>query len=361
MDPLVERAVQHGGVLSGMQILLVEDNEINQQVACEILQSWGASVDLAANGQLALDLMLTKEPAYYAVVLMDLEMPVMNGHEATLRLRADSRFRDLPIIAMTAHAARLERERANAEDGGYIIKPFEPDELLAMLRPYLRQSLPPPLSPDKPERSFAEAQYFEALSALPEVDGAVLLRRFNGRVPSLARSMSRFVDEGRGFVSKLSLALGQGIWRRRGVRRIPSKAWPAFAMTQLQRAAIELEQAIKSGMVEPVRELAALEMCCLSRCSTSFPPCAWRRERRWAASRFRPAHPLRCWPNCGAISAKEMARQRCCGIAIGLHWPAYIPRCSWHVLSGQLANGTLKRRLSLWLKRRKPRMHHDSG
>lgn len=76
--------------------------------------------------------MLTKEPAYYAVVLMDLEMPVMNGHEATLRLRADSRFRDLPIIAMTAHAARLERERANAEGmSGYIIKPFEPDELLA--------------------------------------------------------------------------------------------------------------------------------------------------------------------------------------------------------------------------------------
>ena len=262
VEPLAERAVQHGGVLSGMQILLVEDNEINQQVACEILQSWGASVDLAANGQLALDLMLTKEPAYYAVVLMDLEMPVMNGHEATLRLRADSRFRDLPIIAMTAHAARLERERANAEGmSGYIIKPFEPDELLAMLRPYLRQSLPPPLSPDKPEKSFAEAQYFEALSALPEVDGAVLLRRFNGRVPSLARSMSRFVDEGRGFVSKLSLALGQGDLEtaRRQAHTFKGLAG-TFAMTQLQRAAIELEQAIKSGMVEPVKELAALEM-----------------------------------------------------------------------------------------------------
>ena len=258
---LAERAVQHGGVLSGMQILLVEDNEINQQVACEILQSWGASVDLAANGQLALDLMLTKEPAYYAAVLMDLEMPVMNGHEATLRLRADSRFRDLPIIAMTAHAASLERERANAEGmSAYVIKPFEPDDLLAILLPYLRQSLPP-LSPGKPERSFAEARYFEALSALPEVDGAVVLRRFNGRIPSLARSIHRFVDEGRGFVSKLRLAIGQGDLEtaRRQVHTFKGLAG-TFAMTQLQCAAIELEQAIKSGIVEPVKELAALEM-----------------------------------------------------------------------------------------------------
>ena len=257
-----EPAVHHAGLLGGMQILLVEDNEINQQVACEILQGWGASVDLAANGQVALDLLLTKDPGCYAVVLMDLEMPIMNGHEATLRLRADSRFKDLPIIAMTAHVAGPELNKAMEEGmSGHIVKPFEPDELVARLRPYLRQILPPPLPRETPEISFAETQYFESLSALAEVDGSLLLRRFNGRIPSLARSIGRFVEESRGFVSKLRLALGQGDQEtaRRQVHTFKGLAG-TFAMTSLQRAASDLEAAIRSGVAEPNRELAAIEI-----------------------------------------------------------------------------------------------------
>ncbi len=261
VSQLPEPAVHHAGLLSGMQILLVEDNEINQQVACEMLQGWGASVDLAANGQVALDLLLARDPGCYAVVLMDLEMPIMNGHEATRRLRADSRFKDLPIIAMTAHAAGPELNKAMEEGmNGHIVKPFEPDELVARLRPYLRQILPPPLPRDVPERSFAETQYFESLSALAEVDGSLLLRRFNGRIPSLARSIGRFVEESRGFVSKLRMALGQGDLEtaRRQVHTFKGLAG-TFAMTSLQRAASDLEAAIRSGLVEPNRELAAIE------------------------------------------------------------------------------------------------------
>jgi len=144
---------------------------------------------------------------------------------------------------------------------GHIAKPFEPDELLAKLRPYLRQTLPPPLPREAPERSFAETQYFESLSALAEVDGSLLLRRFNGRIPSLARSMGRFVEESRGFVSKLKLALGQGDLEtaRRQVHTFKGLAG-TFAMTSLQRAASDLEAAIRSGLVEPNRELAAVEM-----------------------------------------------------------------------------------------------------
>ncbi|HSG22916.1 MAG TPA: Hpt domain-containing protein, partial [Azonexus sp.] len=124
-----------------------------------------------------------------------------------------------------------------------------------------RQTLPPPLPTEKPERSFAEAQFFDALSALPEVDGPVLLRRFNGRVPSLARSLSRFVEESRGFVSKLSLAFGQGdLDTARRLAHTFKGLAGTFAMTQLQIAASELEVAIKSGVVEPSRELATIEM-----------------------------------------------------------------------------------------------------
>jgi two-component system sensor histidine kinase/response regulator len=95
-----EHGGESSGSLQGLSVLLVEDNEVNQQVAGEILRSWGARVDVAANGQIALDLLYSHAADYYAAVLMDLEMPVMDGREATRRLRDDERFHDLPVIVM---------------------------------------------------------------------------------------------------------------------------------------------------------------------------------------------------------------------------------------------------------------------
>ncbi|ARV17005.1 Signal transduction histidine-protein kinase BarA [Curvibacter sp. AEP1-3] len=110
-----------------LDILLVEDHAINQKLAVTLLQRWGHHVDVAGNGQIALD-MLPKRP--YDLVLMDMMMPVMDGLEATRHIRANERGRRIPIIAMTANAMESDRNlclEAGMDD--YIAKPIKSEEL----------------------------------------------------------------------------------------------------------------------------------------------------------------------------------------------------------------------------------------
>src|SRR5262249_31716158 len=98
--------------LTGLRVLLVEDNEINQQIAVELLEGVGAKVEVANNGREAVDkLFHIAAPIPYDLLLMDLQMPEMDGYQATAKIRAEQRFAHLPIIAMTAHATIEERQR----------------------------------------------------------------------------------------------------------------------------------------------------------------------------------------------------------------------------------------------------------
>jgi len=121
--------------LAGVRVLLVEDNEMNQQVATELLESTGAVVTVANNGQEAVTLLSREtESQPFDVVLMDIQMPVMDGLTATRLLRAKGRFDQLPIIAMTAHALVEERQRCiDAGMNDHISKPIDPDQLFATL------------------------------------------------------------------------------------------------------------------------------------------------------------------------------------------------------------------------------------
>ncbi|MCA1908911.1 MAG: response regulator [Magnetospirillum sp.] len=122
----------------GRRVLLVEDNEINQQVASEILGYWQVTVELANNGQEALMTLDAAGPDGYDAVLMDIQMPVMDGLEATRRIRADGRFAHLPVIAMTAHALAEERERCLAAGmNDHVSKPIDPEALLKVLSSWL--------------------------------------------------------------------------------------------------------------------------------------------------------------------------------------------------------------------------------
>ncbi len=108
--------------IQGAQVLLVEDNEINQQVAREILESAGLNVALANDGQEAVN--AVKESNYDAV-LMDVQMPVMDGYTATREIRKDERFKELPIIAMTAHAMAGDEDKSlEAGMNGHVAKPY---------------------------------------------------------------------------------------------------------------------------------------------------------------------------------------------------------------------------------------------
>ena len=120
----------------GKRLLLVEDNELNREIAFEILNEYGFSVDTAENGREAVEIISASKPGDYNLVLMDIQMPVMDGYEATKQIRAleNRELSVVPIVAMTANAFDEDR-RAAAECGmdGFISKPINMNEVLAAL------------------------------------------------------------------------------------------------------------------------------------------------------------------------------------------------------------------------------------
>jgi CheY-like chemotaxis protein len=119
--------------LQGMRLLVVEDNKINQMVAHGLLTAEGADVTLADDGQLGVDAVLRTVPAF-DVVLMDLQMPVMDGFEATRAIRQQLGMTALPIIAMTANAMASDRAACLAAGmNDHVGKPFELDQLVTLL------------------------------------------------------------------------------------------------------------------------------------------------------------------------------------------------------------------------------------
>lgn len=117
-----------GKRLAGLRLLLVEDNFLNQQIACELLQAEGAMVTVANDG--AAGLACVTAPGLFDAILMDMQMPVMDGYEATRRLRAQGHS-SLPILALTAHVLEAERDECRAAGiDDFIAKPIDFDELI---------------------------------------------------------------------------------------------------------------------------------------------------------------------------------------------------------------------------------------
>ena len=117
-------------------MLLVEDNPVNQLLCEELITDAGLQVEVAADGQQALDRL---QPGRHALILMDMQMPVMDGLTATRRIREQPAYRHVPIIALTANALGEDRD-ACLQSGmdGYLAKPIEPDALYAMLLQWLQ-------------------------------------------------------------------------------------------------------------------------------------------------------------------------------------------------------------------------------
>lgn len=127
---------------AGMRLLVVEDNELNMEITTTVLEEAGFVVDQAINGQVALEKIATAAPGQYALVLMDIQMPVMDGYEATRRIRAlpDPAKAQIPIVAMTANAFAEDRENALAAGmNEHIAKPFDIHTLLWKLAEILKK------------------------------------------------------------------------------------------------------------------------------------------------------------------------------------------------------------------------------
>ena len=125
--------------LKGARVLLVEDNAVNQLVASELLRDAGFVVELAENGLVALERV---RAARYDIVLMDMQMPVMDGVTATREIRRDPRLQDLPIVAMTANAMQADRDRCLAAGmNAHVAKPIEPDDLWTAMLAWMRPAI----------------------------------------------------------------------------------------------------------------------------------------------------------------------------------------------------------------------------
>ena len=130
--------------LTGMRLLVVEDNKINQMVAKGLLSQEGAIITLAENGALGVEAVANTQPLFHAV-LMDLQMPVMDGFEATRKIRHELAQTALPIIAMTANVMAADREAClQAGMNDHVGKPFELDHLIAVLNKHTGFAAPEP-------------------------------------------------------------------------------------------------------------------------------------------------------------------------------------------------------------------------
>ncbi|MBF0102350.1 MAG: response regulator [Desulfobacterales bacterium] len=136
---IVESNVKNLDKIKNAKILLVEDNNFNQQVATEILMDAGVVVEIANNGQEAINAV---NKSTYDLVLMDVQMPIMSGYEATGLIRRNEKFKDLPIIAMTAHAISGAKEECiQAGMNDYVSKPIDPDKLHKALVQWIKPDI----------------------------------------------------------------------------------------------------------------------------------------------------------------------------------------------------------------------------
>ncbi|WP_371867942.1 PAS domain-containing protein [Pseudoduganella rivuli] len=190
------------GRLAGVRVLLVEDNEINQEMAQYILLHAGARVEIAANGKIAVD-MLEADGARCDAVLMDLQMPVMNGYEATAALRAMG-LRDLPIIAMTANA--MEEDRRLAIEAGvdaHVPKPIDVEEMIDTLLRFTSVRSDPAAATAggwAVERDDRPAE-------VPGIDLDAALKRLAGNYPAFVGLLKRFENSQGGTVSDVRTLL----------------------------------------------------------------------------------------------------------------------------------------------------------
>jgi PAS domain S-box-containing protein len=174
--------------LKGSRVLLVEDNELNQEVATELLREAGFTVDLAVDGRKGVDMVRSRA---YDIVLMDVQMPVMDGLTATRLIRGDESCRDLPVVAMTASAMVGDRECCLAAGmNDHIAKPIEPEDLWKVLLKWITPGRGAPAGrPANPRPGV------EPAPELPGIDGldmATALRRVLGRQPLYLSMLRKF-------------------------------------------------------------------------------------------------------------------------------------------------------------------------
>ena len=240
--------------LRGARVLVVEDNEFNQQVALEMLLDAGFTVDMASNGSIALQKVEHSHSrgVPYSVVLMDMQMPVMDGISATRMLREDPRNAELPIVAMTANATQSDRDACSAAGmNGFVVKPIEPEVLWRSLKELLpnpaSKRMPTPVAASSPSMVETVDAQLQRLKQVSGLDVELGLRRVMGKVDLYRSLLRKFVDSHSGFAGDMAHAMAHDDWAtaERLAHTLKSVAGTVGA-TALQQQAESLEALIKA-------------------------------------------------------------------------------------------------------------------
>ncbi|MET0094248.1 MAG: response regulator, partial [Sedimenticola sp.] len=241
----VEEIASH---LHGARVLVVEDNEINLEVAQELLEQNGIHVSVAVNGREAVEKV---HSASFDAVLMDVQMPVMDGYQATTMIRSEPHFKDLPIIAMTASAMPADRGRClDVGMNDFVSKPFEPRDLFLTLDRWISvdegrvaedlQTHTPPVEPGQ----------LPVIGGLDAEDG---LRRVGGNQALYVRLLLKFRQSQAGFGTGMRAALAAGDMEsaRRAAHTLKGVSGNIGAV-ELYRSSQELERLIKHNDREAI-------------------------------------------------------------------------------------------------------------
>jgi CheY-like chemotaxis protein len=241
--------------IAGACILLVEDNVFSQQVGKELLEEANATVVVANNGKEAIDMMLRQR---FDCVLMDLQMPVMDGFETTRMIRSDPRLRDAVVIAMTANAG-LD-DQANALAAGmneFVTKPTSPNLLFEVIAGWLRKREPDTAAQAAPAPAEVKA------APTPEAPGGMLdmtalALTFGGNPDKMRKYAFMFLDAARDGLGDIGEAVAQGDMERAADigHRMKSSARAVGAMDFAQLC-LQLEQLRVGGAAADAAVLLA--------------------------------------------------------------------------------------------------------